>query len=126
MILLSKIQATEAKAQSVTPPQPKSMLQAVVKRRAFRTLFGAGPPITPSSGPSIILAPRSCALLKYIIVSVKSAKVAENSQNFISFLSHYLLIDQSVVIKIRSTQVEAIEYKISKIIHPQVLKKKLV
>lgn len=77
MILLSNIQATEARVHRVTPPHPKSILQAVVKRRALRTLFGAGPPMTPSSGPSIILAPRSCALLKYIIVRVNSANVAE-------------------------------------------------
>lgn len=76
MILLSNIQATEARAHNVTPPQPKSMLHEVVKRRAVRRFRGTGPPITPSSGPSIILVLRSCALLKWIIVRVNRAKVA--------------------------------------------------
>lgn len=59
IILLSKIHATEARAQSVTPPHPKSMLQELVNRLALRTLRETGPPITPSSGPSSIRAPRS-------------------------------------------------------------------
>ncbi|KAK2576344.1 hypothetical protein KPH14_005701 [Odynerus spinipes] len=76
IILLSKIQATDARAQRVTPPHPKSMLQEVVKRRALRTPRDTGPPITPSSGPFIIRAPRSWARLKWMMVSVKSANVA--------------------------------------------------
>lgn len=78
IILLSNIQATEANAQSVTPPHPKSKLHDVINLRAFNMFFGTGPPTTPSSGPSRTRAPpRSCALLKWIIVRVKSAKVAE-------------------------------------------------
>jgi len=77
MILLRRIQATDARAQRVTPPHPRSILHAVVTLLALRMLRGIGIPITPSSGPSAIdLVPRSWTLLKWMIVSVNSANVA--------------------------------------------------
>lgn len=78
IILLRRIQATDARAHNVTPPHPRSILHAVVKRLALRTLRRTGIPITPSSGPSTALTPPrwSWALLKWMIVSVNSANVA--------------------------------------------------
>lgn len=78
MILLRRIQATAARAQSVTPPHPRSMLHAVVNLLALRTLRRTGIPITPSSGPSTggLVSGRSCTLLKCMIVNVNSANVA--------------------------------------------------
>jgi len=83
MILLRRIQATAARAQRVTPPHPRSMLHAVVNLLALRTLRRTGMPITPSSGPSVAngLTPRSWALLKWMIVNVNSANVAETKRS---------------------------------------------
>lgn len=76
MILLRRIQATEARVDRVTPLHPKSMLQEVENFLAFRTFLSTGPPRTPSSGPSKNLSVNlSWFRFEWIIVRVNRANI---------------------------------------------------
>ena len=94
IILDSRIQRTLVRTQRVTPPQPRSKLQDVTKTLAVKMsvstctcastadLDGDTPSIKVDSPPSVSKQSAAvfsgfCCLLKWMMVKVKIAKVAE-------------------------------------------------
>lgn len=94
MILDSRIQSTLVRTQRVTPPQPRSKLQEVVKTLAVKMsestctrastaeLDGDTPSIKVDSPPPVNIQSAAvfsgfCCLLKWMMVRVKIANVAE-------------------------------------------------
>lgn len=94
MILDSRIQSTLVRTQRVTPPQPRSKLQEVVKTLAVKMsestcarastaeLDGDTPSIKVDSPPPVSKQSAAvfsgfCCLLKWMMVRVKIANVAE-------------------------------------------------
>jgi len=94
MILDNRIQSTLVRTQRVTPPQPRSKLQDVVKTLAVKMsgstctcactaeLDGDTPSIKvdsppPASKQSAAVFSGFCCLLKWMMVRVKIANVAE-------------------------------------------------